>query len=645
MHKGADIMLPLCLVALWSSFLLYRIFLLLLPAFKLTMTASPAVNIICGLLSDGTVLLLFTALFLILSKLANKNRLTELAAQAFGLIVASLIVVTLAVHMRYVEHFGMNLRPFHAGALDTGEVWWVGLKMVLESWRSLFLLLAPIALVFVLRDLSRNWWKRIQETRGKIWWRLIGGCVVGAVVCNAGVIALRHHKNVHAELRYNALTALYYNIKEQQNIKSLPMPSIEKRLQVRRMLSGRRAFAEGDSYEGFPLWQTHVSSNESLPNDGLAKDVANIGKRFAEFIHAEAVKKGPWNVVVVLSESLRANEIQLFGSPDPLIQGLTPELTKLAEKGVTFTEVISGGLRTHYGQMTSQCSLYGAGDFGLLNQAPMTNTVCASDVFSEKGYGTHFFYGGDNHFDNQGDFYTYHKTAHIYGEQDFPKETPKGGWGYSDHALFDFTVAHLSAEIAPFYAVVLTLTNHIPQKMPSDVPPRLLRQDMPLRYQMLQYVDWSTGEFYKALEKQFPHTIFVFLADHGIFWNEAPSMNKPDFDLLRKVARIPFLIVAPGMPKEIRGKKIDTIASNVDLMPTLFSLLGWENRPQQFMGQNMFTREGPVFIDWQQTLLKIEKKEGKNCCEVRVMPPEMEMILGGLIRFNLLAPADEWRGG
>jgi arylsulfatase A-like enzyme len=505
--------------------------------------------------------------------------------------------------------------------------------MVLGSWRPDLLLFLPGVAAAFGSEGAKRFWKRLIGLGAKSRLNLAGLLLLATAVLNGAVIQLRNQHELHAELRYHPFMAIYYNVKAEKSVRALPRPTMTERMRARELLPGRRFYAADPALAEFPLWQTQVSRR-----DDAADEAAETGRRLSAFIRAEAEKNGPWNVVVMFSESLRAHEVEVFGDPVADYAGLTPQLGRLAADGITFSEAISGGLRTHYGQMLGMCSLYGVDDFGLLNRAPMTNAVCLPDVFADKSYDTFFFYGGDNHFDNQADFYTYHKMAHVFGEQHFPEGTAKGGWGFSDHAVFDFALAHLNAARPPFFAVVLSLTNHIPQKIPPDVPAGLLRTDVKLRQQTMQYVDWAIGDFRGKLDRQFPHTIFVFLADHGIFWdNEAPSMAKPSFEYLRRVARIPFVISIPGMPPELRGKKIGKLASNADVAPTLLSLLGWQNRSQQFMGQDAFTREGPVFIDWQQTLLRVDD-EGAAGRTVHVVPEDLEAVLGGLTRFNLLAP-------
>ena len=65
---------------------------------------------------------------------------------------------------------------------------------------------------------------------------------------------------------------------------------------------------------------------------------------------------------------------------------LTPNLTRLAGTGVRFTNAMSSGLRTHFGQTGALCGLYGADDATLMQDAPMSRARCLSDVFAAKQY-------------------------------------------------------------------------------------------------------------------------------------------------------------------------------------------------------------------------------------------------------------------
>jgi phosphoglycerol transferase MdoB-like AlkP superfamily enzyme len=220
----------------------------------------------------------------------------------------------------------------------------------------------------------------------------------------------------------------------------------------------------------------------------------------------------------------------------------------------------------------------------------------------------------------------------IYGEGDFPPDTPKAGWGYSDKALFDKALSEFTSAAKPFFATILTLSNHGPYKLPTDAPLEIQNSPGDMRTKLIRYVDSSTGEFFKAVKRDFPNTVFVFIADHGIFIGEGLMSQIPPYEVVRRVGRIPLIIHIPGQPASTKVT-IDHLASNADLAPTLLALFGWEKTPQQFMGQNIFARQGPVYIDWMNKLLSVTPHQ------VIKVPDAEENALSAVLQLNLLAPA------
>ena len=98
---------------------------------------------------------------------------------------------------------------------------------------------------------------------------------------------------------------------------------------------------------------------------------------------------------------------------------------------------------------------------------------------------------------------------------------------------------------------------------------------------MVQYVDWAFGDFYKKIEKKHPHTLIILTADEGKHIGEKTSII-PKYKELRKIFRLPLAIISPKMPSDLSGTEIDKLSSQVDLAPTLLSLLDWEKTKNQF---------------------------------------------------------------
>ncbi len=616
-------MILVSIAVLCLSLGLYRALAVSLPFFSDTVLHAPLNNLLCGAASDLSLIALLGTVMV-----ASGWGLPRRASGIIAAAITAIVVAALAAHIRYVEHFGMNVRPFHFVAFASHDVWFVGPVMVFQSWRADLILAAAVVEALLLSRLLLNKNNDLIAMKGRRRALVLIAAAVLYAASNGTTINLRQKVAVHRELRYNIFTSLYYNLGEYAKVRALPMPQREDLLKLRTMLAGGRVYVDQGDGKDFPLWQARIPS--SAIEDG--SEAAGMRDELRTYLAAERAAKGPWNVILVISESLRAEEVQAVGPVVPSYQGIQPQFDALGKESIAFTEVIGAGLRTHFGQTTAQCSLYGAEEFTILNGAPMANAVCLSDVFARRGYATHFFYAADNHFDNQDVFYRHHNVQKVHGYEEFPPDAPKGGWGIGDGALFKLAGDVLAKETPPFFATILTLTNHAPFAIPSDMPASVLRKGLPMQLQMFQYADWTSGEFFKFTKEKLPHTIFILIADHGGFRGEPVIEGLPAYALVRQVARVPWFIAVPGMPKRLQGAKINRIVSNVDVPPTLLSLLGWVDEPQQFMGEDAFVRQGPVYIDWLSSLLELRDRS------VHAVPQAVQDVLGSAGRYDLLAP-------
>ncbi|MGQ9618798.1 MAG: sulfatase-like hydrolase/transferase, partial [Candidatus Aminicenantia bacterium] len=86
-----------------------------------------------------------------------------------------------------------------------------------------------------------------------------------------------------------------------------------------------------------------------------------------------------------------------------------------------------------------------------------------------------------------------------------------------------------------------------------------------------RFLDHCLGYYFSIAEKEgyFKNTIFVIFGDHG---TTGGSSDRRFGDLSFGPFHIPFLIYSPTFIKE--GKKIDFVASSLDILPTIASFVG-----------------------------------------------------------------------
>jgi arylsulfatase A-like enzyme len=105
-------------------------------------------------------------------------------------------------------------------------------------------------------------------------------------------------------------------------------------------------------------------------------------------------------------------------------------------------------------------------------------------------------------------------------------------------------------------------------------------------YRLVTGVDIALGRITKQLEASglANNTIIIFMGDNGFFLGEKGLAGK--WYPLEESIRVPLLIYDPRCEKNQRGKKIQDMALNIDIAPTILKLAGVE-RPGQMQGQSL----------------------------------------------------------
>ncbi len=603
------------------ALLCHRISALTLPVFQEAVSLYGTHIAVAGLTSDLS-LAFFILAFFELNQVPTSVWGRRLAAGVTGL-VGLVLVLGLACHVKYMEYFGFTARPDHLVLLRLGVSWVVAGFFILESARSLSCLGFSLVLPWLVRQ-----WCGVGGirplSRQRRWARTTGFCVVGAAFHFA---SLYQHlwTEVPTELRYNIFLAAH--LKQKEKTHKMVLPTEEERLSLRRFLDPQREWVFADGR--LPLWQSRVPSG-----DALSPVHEDTRSRLKQFLSEQASVHGPWNVMVVIEESLRAEEMESFGEVSADLKGLMPRMSENFQKdGIRFTETLSVGAMTNIGLLTSLCSLV-VPDLSILDEYPDTNMVCLSDIFADKRYETYFICGYPEIWGNISQFFTLHKTQKMITEENYPSTAKRGVYGISDDEVFQMALNQLEKAKKPFFATVETQSFHMPFRPPEDMPDFVDRK-LPAREQLRQYVDWSWGRLYEGIRTRFPHTIVVLVADHGMHYEGEPMVVPEKYHLVRKVHRIPMAIVIPGMPADIGGTRIQTLTSNADLAPTLLSLLGWLDTPQSFMGFDAFSRREPVFTPAGRALPNQQRPEAQLASADSILNPG---LIVSTIKFDLLGP-------
>jgi phosphoglycerol transferase MdoB-like AlkP superfamily enzyme len=284
-------------------------------------------------------------------------------------------------------------------------------------------------------------------------------------------------------------------------------------------------------------------------------------------------RERPLNLVIILEESLGAKYVQSLGGLP-----LTPELEKLSQKGLWFSRLYATGTRSIRGIEAIVTGFPPTPASGIIKLGlAQQNFFTLARLLKKQGYSTEFFYGGDSQFDNMRGFLLGNGFDRVVDDKHFSKSAFRGSWGVSDEDLFYRTHQELLAHgDKPFFTFVFSVSNHSPFDFP-DGRIELYEKPKSTRSNVVKYTDYALGKFFELAQKApyWDNTLFLVVADHE---------DKVSGDELVPVKyfHIPALIIGA----DVKPGRYDKVASQMDLPPTLLSIMGIESsHPMQ--GQDL----------------------------------------------------------
>ena len=286
-----------------------------------------------------------------------------------------------------------------------------------------------------------------------------------------------------------------------------------------------------------------------------------------------------YNVVLISVESLSAEYLTMYGNDD----NRTPFLDELAKKSMFFTNLYATGNRTVRGLEALTLCLPPTPGESVVKRKDNKDKFTTGNVFRSKGYDVKFLYGGDSYFDNMKAFFGGNGYDIVDRSSFSPEEVTFANiWGVCDEDMANKAIAVMNEQSKtgkPFFNHWMTVSNHRPFTYPEgkiDIPPTEKR-----RAGGVKYTDYALKRFFEMAAKQkwYKNTLFVVVADHC-----ASSAGSTELPL--DGYRIPCFIYADFIP----AQKIDTLVSQIDVMPTVMGLLNF-SYTSKFIGQDVLTAD------------------------------------------------------
>lgn len=311
------------------------------------------------------------------------------------------------------------------------------------------------------------------------------------------------------------------------------------------------------------------------------------------------------NIIVISLESLQEFVIGLEVNGEEVTPFLN-EFIKECYYFDNFYQQTAQG-KTSDAEFITENSLYAA-DRGAAFFAKSNNHYeSLASILKAKGYYTTVFHANEKEFWNRDEMYQSLGFDKFYDESAYEiTEENSFGWGLTDESFFKQTLAYLKTLTSPFYAKLLTLTNHYPFELPKQYQyntPGETSSDIVNQYiTTVRYLDEALKTFITDLKESnlYENTIIVMYGDHyGIsesYYEALAQLLQEEEITLNQhldLQRVPFMI---HLPNQKEGRIISTISGQIDMKPTLLNLIGLDLNEYINFGQDLFATDRRDFV-------------------------------------------------
>lgn len=295
------------------------------------------------------------------------------------------------------------------------------------------------------------------------------------------------------------------------------------------------------------------------------------------------------NVVVIILESFGEEYVGAL-NPRALGEGkagYTPFLDSLASKSLRFTHTYCNGTKSIDAMPSILASIPKFGKPFVLTSSAMLPLDALPALLDREGYSTAFFHGartGSMGFDG---FARVVGFQNYYGREDFEKDARfegekefDGYWAIWDGPFLQYYAEKMRDMKEPFMTTVFTATSHHPFNIPDGCKGKYPEGNLPI-HKCVGYVDDSLRRFFATASKMpwYKNTIFVIANDHS---------NAHEYDEYRGSFGVFYgtLLIFDPTGETVAPELRDGIASQIDVMPTVLGILGYD-KPYTAYGEDL----------------------------------------------------------
>ena len=323
----------------------------------------------------------------------------------------------------------------------------------------------------------------------------------------------------------------------------------------------------------------------------IGKNVFEVPKYFANETEAQkyytplhqpkpGIQMNKKNVVVIIIESFGKEYIGSLNKDldGGHYKGYTPFMDSLLTKSLTFEYTFANGRKSIDAMPSTLSSIPMMVEPFFLTPASMNDLTGLAGELKQKGYYTAFFHGAQNGSMGFEAFARATGYEKYFGRTEYNAD-PKGGgdadfdgmWAVWDEPYLQHMERTISNFKQPFLATVFTASSHHPFAVPEQYKNTYKEEGGQPIHKCVRYTDMALRKFFESASKEpwYNNTIFVLCADH------TNQNTHPFYKTDQGLYSIPIVLftpdgsLAPGIQK-------DVIAQQIDVMPTVLGLLGYD---------------------------------------------------------------------
>ncbi len=312
---------------------------------------------------------------------------------------------------------------------------------------------------------------------------------------------------------------------------------------------------------------------------------------------SDTLVKRKKNVVVIIIESFGREYIGGFNKwlEHGKYKGYTPFVDSLMQHSATYLYSYCNGRKSIDGMPSILSSIPMFVEPFFLTPASMNNVSGLAGELKKKGYYSAFFHGAEN---GSMGFQAFARTTGFtdyFGRTEYNADKRFGGdkdfdgtWAIWDEPFMQFYATKMGEMKQPFMTALFTASSHHPYVIP-DKYKKIFPEEGIVIHKCIRYTDNALRKFF-AKAKTMPwykNTLFVItsdhtnLSDHKYYQTDLGGFCSPIifFD--------PSGEFKPGMR--------DAIAQQIDIMPTVLSYLGYD---QKYIGFGIDLLNTPAKDTW-----------------------------------------------